>query len=188
MTETTAPATPVEQPVVSPPMQPQILADGDVYAVQVNGAYFSSFDEDGFAWTRRTPHCVTRAQADEIAKKVGEHAKVVPVPASKKKGISFWTHDSYAEAYGRRTLEFGSPVRPHLEDVPGWFKAAMMRFSPEGSNVSRWDDEDRDDAVIAWEVFRQEFPLLYWFEHDGWSGSGEDSILIAEPYHLDPED
>jgi hypothetical protein len=182
----TAPVTPVEPPVMSPQISPQILADGDVYAVWMNGAYFSSFDEDGFPWTRRSPHCVTRAQADEIAKKVGDHAKVVSVRADK--GIAFWTYDPYAEAYSRRTLESGSPVRSHLDGIPGWFKAAMQKHSPNGSNVSAWDDEDRDDGVIAWEVFRQEFPLLYWLDHDGFSGEGEDSILVAEPYHLDGED
>lgn len=172
---------------------PRVLADGDVYAVQINQQYFGSFDEDGYAWVHNTPTHLSHEQAVEIAGKI-PHAKVVRIPPENNGKINFWVSEDYLDEpysslYSERTLQVGRPVRSRYEGIPGWFKAAMMKFSPEGSFVTTWDDEEYDDGLIALEIFSEEAGHgLHWLDHEGWSGEDEKSVFVSEPYHLEQED
>lgn len=56
---------------------PQLLADGEVYAVRVGSQWFSRFDEDGFLWLANVETCFTKDGAISIAKKIGKRAKAV---------------------------------------------------------------------------------------------------------------
>jgi len=171
---------------------PRILADGDVYAVLVNGQFFGSFDEDGHAWVYNIPTHFSHGQAVEIASKI-TRAKIVRVPPEDNGKLNFWINkdvDGPFGGYDERTLHVGSHVRCRYDNVPGWFKAAMLKASPEGSSVTTWDDESYDDGLIALEIFLDESGISsqHWLDHDGWVGEGENSVFVSEPYHLDQED
>src|ERR1700674_2026190 len=62
--------TMITKVAVTETKRPQILADGEVYAVRVGDKYFSYFDENGRTFVSNIEHCVTKPEADEIAKKV----------------------------------------------------------------------------------------------------------------------
>jgi hypothetical protein len=174
---------------------PRILTDGDVYAVRSYGKFFSSFDEDGHAWVSNNPRYLHRKQAAEIASKIGQHAEIIRIVPDNDGEIHFWLDESssiepHSASYGKRTIHVGTPVRSRFDQIPGWFKAAMMKFSPQGSVVTTWDDEEYDDGMIALEVFSDEagHGLHRWLDHEGWTGEGENSVFVSEPYHLEQED
>ena len=168
----------------------RVLPEGEVFAVRVNGAYFHSFDEDGFVLTHALPHCVSGEQAEETARKVresGHTAEVVPVSSEDRtKGMQFWL-SSDEDGFSERTLHVGSPVRSRYENIPCWFKASMMKFSPEGTGYRDWNDEEHRDGDIALDIFLEQVGFQNWLDHWGWTGEGENSILVSEPYELGSE-
>ncbi len=167
--------------VVTEKKHTRILADGEVYAVRVGDKWFSYFDEERRTFVSNIQHCVTRAEANEIAKKVGEHARVVPVRAG---DLAFWVRKTHHEGFSERTIRIGPTVRPRQDGIPDWFLRAMMDFAPERDG---WDDEGPQNRLYALDVFSMA-SSGHWMDHTGWSGEGEDSVFISEPYWLKQDD
>ena len=169
---------------------PRLLADGDVYAVKVGPFFFGDLDEDGHPVLWRTP----RAEALETAKERKEllakieyvyaEISIVKLTNDRSGEVTFWADHDADGRFSSCSVEIASPVR-HGE-MPDWFKAAMMAFNPADS---QWEDFDREDYNIAWDVFVSNIPDGHgWLDHYGWSGEGEDSYFVSEPYHLHPQD
>jgi hypothetical protein len=157
--------------------RPQILADGSVYAVRIGSRWFSYFKE-GTAWVGDIAHCVTKAEAEEIAAKVGDYAEVVQMRA-KNNGLGFWVTGKYTECYGERSIKIGTQVRDRLDGVPDWFVTSMKVFAPS----EEWGDEEYTDTERTLDVFFHNADHS-WLDHYGWIGEGENSDFVSEPYHL----
>ena len=168
--------------------EPQILPDGSIYAVWCGDGWFSSFDEDGYVFLSKIKHCVTKEEAEETARqicdktgeKVGDRVTVVPISAGE---LGFWVKHSSCGGYTDLTVKCAPAKRSVYENVPDWFKAALMAHA---TNDLGWDDNDIDDGTNAVDLFHQ--IAGRWQDHTGWSGEGEDSKFVSEPYHLEAQD
>lgn len=170
--------------------QPRILANGEVFAIRIGAGFLCDFDdEDGYPRVFRTTHVFSREKAEELFRKLEGYpdAQIVPIQEKEPNEITFWV-DEFAD--GRFTschVKIASAIRrDNGENMPDWFKAAMMAADPGNPE---WDDFERKDYNIAWDIFTDEKygRVRRWMDHYGWSGEGEDSYFVSEPYGLDME-
>lgn len=175
------------------PDLPRLLNEGEVYAVKVGQHFFGDFDEDGYPVRWNFPHAETLETAQERLKQLqgNEHVhgelSIVKVIKDRQGEITFWVEDDGDGVFSSRSVGIAPYVRHEFEDMPGWFKAAMMTSDPTNSG---WDDYGYEDYVVAWEIFHNQTrgEGRGFLDHFGWSGQGEDSYFVSEPYHLEAED
>jgi len=108
--------------------------------------------------------------------------------ADNKDDVIFWVEPSqdYLDlgiGYGKRTLAAGTKLQGVRDHAPQWFIERMRTFKPDAFG---WSDRESNDSRTAVHIFRDE--CHHWDDHCGWSGEGEDSHFVAEPYHLTHED
>ncbi len=158
----------------------------EAYAIRLSGYYFNHLDEDGYPVLFKRPSAFSREGAEKLVKELADNPNVwgsptiVKIPRDKSDDIGFWVD----EGNGRLSschLDVAQPLRS-IWEVPDWFKASVMASDPTNPD---WDDHTRDDSNIAWYIFADN--LRGWFKHGGWSGKGEDSYLVSEPYDLGPD-
>jgi hypothetical protein len=188
-----APVAPVEP--TTPTYTPWVLSEGEAFAVTITPNttpfYVHDVDEDGDAVLGPWQKVFTKDQATELADKV-YGARVVQArpdsrhaPSNSESNVNIWVyHNGH---YEEREIHVGEPTRPWYDGMPGWFVAAMQRFSPNED----WGGDtggDATDESRAHDVFRNKLGRQRWLDHWGWAGCGEHSVLVSEPYHLTSEE
>ena len=102
----------------------------------------------------------------------------------KGEGMKFRVEESrYGGITNELTLKVGSAVRSLWEDVPEWLKGAAQRIEPDSD---RWSGLQDDGEIATDIIFARRWHS--WLDHTGWTGEGEASKFVAEPYALHQDD
>jgi hypothetical protein len=174
-------------------MFPELLPDGELYAVAARG-YYAYFTYDDKVCLSRNVHYFSPEMARKVAKALG-YGRVIKVKKSDKPpqshlGAKFFIKEKSDDtSYAERDVHTAPFVRYIYENPPEWFITAVKKVA---GNSSWWfEDLPGGDGENSVGVFCNE-PSHPWMDHAGWSSNGykndSEEVLVAEPYHLDDSD